>query len=112
MGDDVEDALILSLDNRSESWVVDLGASFHATSNIEVIENVRGDFEKVYLGDDKPCNIIGKGNVTVKLPNGATWKLNDVRLVPCLKMNLISVSQLASEGCTTTFSNDAWKVTK
>jgi hypothetical protein len=30
-GDVLQDALILSVDNISNSWVVDLGASFHAT---------------------------------------------------------------------------------
>jgi hypothetical protein len=30
-GDVLQDALILSIDNISESWVVDSGASFHAT---------------------------------------------------------------------------------
>ena len=67
---------------------------------------------KVYLGDDKPYNIVSKSDVAIRLPNGTMWKLNDVRHVPCLKRNLISVSQLASMGCTITFSNDAWKVTK
>ena len=33
VGNDVEDALILSLDNRSESWVIDSGASVPTTSN-------------------------------------------------------------------------------
>jgi hypothetical protein len=28
-----EDALILSLDNADDSWVLDSGASFHATSH-------------------------------------------------------------------------------
>jgi hypothetical protein len=30
-GDVLQDVLILSVDNISESWVVDSGASFHAT---------------------------------------------------------------------------------
>jgi hypothetical protein len=33
IGDVLQDALILFVDNISESWVVDLGASFHATSH-------------------------------------------------------------------------------
>ena len=57
---------------------------------------VQGDFEKVYLVDDKPCNIISKGDMTFRLSNGATWKLNNVRHVPHLNRNLIVVSKLAS----------------
>ena len=48
--------------------------------------------------------------MTIRLSSGATWKLNDFKHVPYFKRNLISVSQLASVGCTTAFSNNAWKV--
>ena len=112
-GDAVQDALILAFDYKSESWVIDSGASFHATAHKEYLKNyVQGDFGKVYLGDDEPCDIIGKGDVQIKLPNGSIWQLNDVRHVPSLKRNLISVGQLASSGHVTVFADDFWKVTK
>ena len=57
----VQDALILSRDSNVESWVIDSGASFHVTSNRELLQNyVAGDFGKIYLGNDEPCNIVGK----------------------------------------------------
>ena len=37
--DEVRDALILSVDNSCDSWVLDLGASFHTTSQRDVLEN-------------------------------------------------------------------------
>ena len=46
------------------------------------------------------------------MPNGSIWQLNDVRHVPSLKRNLISVGQLASSGHVTVFADDFWKVTK
>ena len=107
-----DDALICSLESKEESWVLDSGASFHATSQKEFFERyVPGNFGKVYLGDDQPCDIIGKGVVKIKL-NGSTWELKDVRYVPDLRKNLISVGQLASEGYTTTFHGDDWKISK
>ena len=67
-GSDEYDVLILSLAGSNESWVIDSGASFHATSRHELFQNyVREDFKKVYLGDNEPCNIIGKGDVIVSL---------------------------------------------
>ena len=64
----VQYALILSTDGNAESWIIDSGASFLATSNREVLQNyVASDFEKVYLGDDEPCNIVGKDNVEIKI---------------------------------------------
>jgi len=64
------------------------------------------------LGDDKPCKIVGMGKVLVKQQNGSQWLLKEVSHVPDLKKNLISIGQLGSEGCVTTFTDKAWKVTK
>ncbi|KAH9313171.1 hypothetical protein KI387_028206, partial [Taxus chinensis] len=73
-GDVCQDALILSLDNIAESWVLDPGASFHATPHRHYFTDfVQGDFGHVYLGDDEPYIIVGKGCVRVKMQNGNTW---------------------------------------
>lgn len=107
-----DDALICSLESKEESWVLDSGASFHATSQKEFFERyVPGNLGKVHLGNDQPCDIIGKGVVKIKL-NGSVWELKDVRHIPDLRKNLISVGQLAREGYTTTFHGDDWKVSK
>ena len=72
----LQDALILSLDNISESWVVDSGASFHATPNRKYFKDyVQGDFGQVYLGDDELCKIVGMHEVHIILKNGNQWML-------------------------------------
>ena len=38
--------------------------------------------------------------------------MDNVRHVPSLKKNLISIGQLATQGYVTTFSEDAWKISK
>ena len=109
----LQDSLILSLENITNSWVIDLGASFHATPHKKYFQDyVQGDFEQVSLGDDKPCNTIGKGKVQIKLQNGNQWLLKEVKHLPSLRKNLISTRQLGSEGCITTFTYKTWKVTK
>jgi hypothetical protein len=51
----LQDALILYVDNIYESWVVDSGASFHATPHRKCfLDYVQGDFGQVHLGDDAP----------------------------------------------------------
>jgi hypothetical protein len=41
----LQDSLIISLDNITKSWVVDLGASFHATPHTKYFQDyVQGDF--------------------------------------------------------------------
>ena len=109
----IQDALVLSCDQQPEIWVVDSGASFHATARREIIANyVAGDFGRVYLGDNEPCSIVGKGDVKIRLSNGRTWELKGVRHVPSLRKNLISVGQLASSGFLTTFDSTSWKVSR
>ena len=111
--DDVADALILSLDSRTDSWVVDSGASFHATSRKDLLHNyVQGNFGKVYLGDDEACSITGKGDVQITQSDGSVLQLRDVRHVPNLTRNLISVGQLSDSGIVTSFTKDSWKMTK
>jgi hypothetical protein len=36
------------------------------------------------LGDDKPCKIVGMGNVKIKQRNGNQWLLKEVKHVPDL----------------------------
>ena len=108
----VDDALICSLESKAKSWVLDSRASFHATSSSELFTSYTlGNLGKVYLGDDQPCDVVGKGEVQIKL-NGSVWKLKDVRHIPALRKNLISVGQLDDEGYDITFKDKKWKVSR
>ena len=87
-------ALILALNNTSDYWVVDLGASCHATTHREFFHNyVSGDFGHVLLGDDEPCKIVGMGKVQIKLNNRNEWLLKYVRNIIAMKINMISIGQ-------------------
>ena len=99
-----EDALLLSLECVDDSYVLDSGASFHATPHRGYfIDYVQGDFGVIYLRDNEPCQIVGKRKVKIKLQNGNHWLLHEVQHVPKMSRNLISVWQLGDEGCVVTF---------
>jgi hypothetical protein len=109
----LQDALTLSVDNISESWVVYSRDSFHATPHWKhFLDYVQGDFGQVHLGDDAPCKIVGMGKVKIKQRNGNQWLLKEVRHVLDLRKNLISTGKLASEGCISIFTYKTWKVIK
>jgi hypothetical protein len=109
----LQDSSILFVDNISESWVVDSGASFHATSHRKhFLDYVQGDFGQVHLGDDAPCKIVGMRKVKIKQHNGNQWLLKEVRHVLDLRKNIISIGQLESEGCISIFTDKMWKVIK
>jgi hypothetical protein len=105
------EALILSVDSPLDSWVLDSGASFHTTAIREILENyVSGDFGKVYLADGTALDVVGIGNVKIRIHADSVWKLQKVRHVPELKKNLISVGQLDDEGHGIHFHVGKWKV--
>ncbi|VFQ68683.1 unnamed protein product [Cuscuta campestris] len=83
---DEEVTLICCEESNVDSWVMDSGASFHATHNGEALQNlVVGDLKKT---------------------------LKDVRVVPALKKSLISVRQLDEQGHEVKFRDEQWKVMK
>ena len=71
IGDVLQYALILSLDNIIDAWVVDSGASLHFTLDGKHFPDyAQGHFRHVHLGDDKPCKIVGMGKVFINKNNG------------------------------------------
>jgi hypothetical protein len=85
---EVHDALLLSIDNPFDSWVLDSGASFHTTATPETLENyVVGDFGKVYLANTTTLDIVGMGDTRIRVHSDLVWNLQKVRHVPDLKKN-------------------------
>ncbi|KAL2236674.1 UNVERIFIED_CONTAM: Retrovirus-related Pol polyprotein from transposon TNT 1-94 [Sesamum indicum] len=79
--EEITDALLLSVSSSSDDWVVDSGASFHSCSNKDIMEPLTsGDFDLVYLADNKPLKIVGKGDVRIKSTNGSCWTLHFKRV--------------------------------
>ena len=109
--EDVEDVLILSVDSPAESLILDSGASFHSSPSKELFRNFKSEnFEKVYLADNKTLEIEGKGDVSIQTPVENQWTLQDVRYIPGLKKNLISIGQLDSTDYAAEFGKSSWKI--
>ena len=101
------------MDSSIESWILDLGASFHSSPNKELFWNFKsGNFEKVYLANNKDFEIKGKGDVCIKTKVENQWTLKNVRYIPSLKKNLISIGQLDSTGYATKLGKSSWKIMK
>lgn len=111
--DDSEEALICCVENSAESWIMDSGASFHATFSTKMMKNLRtGNFGKVRLADHRTLDITGIGDTYIKTSLGTTWTLKDVRVIPSLKKMLISTGQLDDQGFKIAFGEGQWKVVK
>lgn len=55
------------------------------------LDYIVGNMGVVLLGDDAVCRIVKKGTVALRLPNGNEWILKEVRHIPDLRKNLISM---------------------
>ncbi|KAA8542749.1 hypothetical protein F0562_023901 [Nyssa sinensis] len=94
-------------------WVVDTGASDHATYNKEFfISYKEGDFGTVKMGNTSHSKIVGIGDVCIRTSVGCTMTLRDMRHVPDLRLNLIFGITLDREGYVNYFGNGIWKLTK
>ncbi|KAK2988405.1 hypothetical protein RJ640_007698 [Escallonia rubra] len=105
--------LSATVDDNFKVWYVDSGASIYCTPHRDCFSDyVHGDYGHVTFRNGYRCSIVGKGKVEIKPSNGGTLILNDVRHIPELQKNLISVSGLDREGYFVAFGEKQWKVTK
>ncbi|KAJ9546957.1 hypothetical protein OSB04_019500 [Centaurea solstitialis] len=85
--------------NTSEEWILESGCTFHMCPHRSWFHT----YEKVpegvvMMGNNDSCPIIGKGTIRIRMHDGITRTLGDVRYVPELRRNLISLSTLDRNG--------------
>lgn len=89
----------LSSGIHSEKWILDTGASYHMCPNRDMFSNLSElDCPKVLMGDGHTCETRGIGSINLELQDGSTFVLSEVRYVPSLGHNLISLGALESTG--------------
>jgi len=96
-----------------EEWMLDLGASHHMFSHRNwFIYYQSVDEGAVFMGNGIPCKIVGVGSIRIRMFDGIVRELTDVRYVPELKSNLISLGVLDSCGYKYTGQGGALTVSK
>lgn len=65
---------------------------------------------RILIGNNPTCKVVGIGTVKIKMWDGVIYMLSDVRHVPALKKNLISLGSLDANGCVIQAENRAMKV--
>ncbi|KAH9751460.1 hypothetical protein KPL71_014309 [Citrus sinensis] len=65
----------------------------------------------VVMGNNQPCRTIGIGTIRLKMFDGMVKELKEVRFVPALKKNLISVGALEAKGYKVTIEDGTMKFT-
>jgi aminoglycoside phosphotransferase (APT) family kinase protein len=85
--------LLLLLDG--DEWSLDSAASFHICINRDwfiTYDSVQGG--SVRMGDDSSHQTIGIGSAQIKMHDGINRTLADVRHIPDMSKNLISLRSL------------------
>jgi hypothetical protein len=96
--DSGETVFVASVEKCS-SWVLDSACTFHICSHRDWFSDyVQSHAGKDVIGDGSTCEIIGIGSIYIQVHDGSIKKLIDVRFVPKLKRNLISLSTLEAIG--------------
>ena len=96
-----------------DEWILDSGCSFHMSPNRSWFINFdEHESDTVYMGNNNTCTVQGIGDIKLKLHDGKIRLLTNVRYVPGLKRNLISLGTLDEIGFLYLAKNGCLHVTK
>ncbi|KAG8475586.1 hypothetical protein CXB51_032459 [Gossypium anomalum] len=97
----------------SEEWILDSGCTFHMSPYRDWFTAYEIVSEGIVLmGNNASCKIASVGTIKAKMFDGVIRTLSDVRHVPELKRNLISLSTLDSKGYRYTAESGVLKISK
>ncbi|KAH9767149.1 hypothetical protein KPL71_011170 [Citrus sinensis] len=93
------DVCVATEEVQKGKWILDSGCTFHMSPCQNFFsEYHKIDGGKVMMGNNAVCKVIGIGNISLKLHNGTIREVKQVRHVPDLKRNLISLGMLDQVG--------------
>uniref|UniRef100_A0A2N9EPJ3 CCHC-type domain-containing protein n=1 Tax=Fagus sylvatica TaxID=28930 RepID=A0A2N9EPJ3_FAGSY len=102
-----------STDGLNNSWLLDSACSFHVTPHRNWFDTYRSiNCGSVRMGNDATCTIIGMRTIKIKMSDGVVRTLEEVRHIPDMKKNLISLGTLDSKGYNYKSENEIMKVSK
>ncbi|GJW62007.1 hypothetical protein Tco_0111342 [Tanacetum coccineum] len=92
---------------------MDSGGSYHITYKRDYLFDFKMyDSGNLLLSDVRECRVQRTGKVQVQMRDGSSFMLDNVRYVPELRRNLISLGTLEKEGFTVKIQLDKIKVIK
>nr|GEX10023.1 zinc finger, CCHC-type [Tanacetum cinerariifolium] len=94
-----------------QDWIMDSGGSYHMTPRLDLFfDFLECNGGRVLLGDNRECKIRRIGKVRVQLKDGSSFMLHNVRYIPELKRNLISLGTIKKERYTVKLQSGKIKV--
>ena len=111
---EIETAQVLNVADLdiTESWIMDNRCSFHMCPKLEWFDNLKQSLGSVFLGNDHMCTIKGIGDIKLRMKDGSLKILTEVRFIPEIKRNLVSLGALERKGCSFMSVDGIMKVMK
>ncbi|KAI4330265.1 hypothetical protein MLD38_028565 [Melastoma candidum] len=91
--------VVTSSEDDSSRWVMDSGCTFHMCPRLDwfsTLDEIQGG--KVLMGNDGECEVKGIGNIRLRTHDKPMHTLTNVRYVPEITKNLISLGALDARG--------------
>lgn len=102
-----------SISTSTNSWIIDSGASSHLTAEKDSLSDYSSVRAKITVANKETLDIKGTGNVNIKLGNNlGNGSIEDVKYIPGLAANLLSVSKVTDKGSVVVFSKNSCQVFK
>lgn len=96
-----------------DEWVLDTGCSFHMTPRRDVfIDLQESSCGRVRMANNIVSEVKGIGSVRFQNQDGTTFLLSEVRYMPKISRNLISMGTLEEKGCEFKAANGVLRVIK
>jgi len=101
----------LSASKVNNSFVLDSGCTGHMCFDSKLMSNYKSCSSdlNVVIGNDDQLAVKGKGDINVTVSQ-SIGKISDVMHVPDVKVNLLSISQIADKDAVVVFSKDGCKI--
>ena len=83
---------------RDDEWILDSACLYHICYNRGYFSSFLALNGTVLMGNDHPCQIVGIGSVKIRMFDGVVRTLRNVRYIPEMRKNLISLGVLDTNG--------------
>jgi hypothetical protein len=99
--------------HQHQHWLLYFSVSIHMCLHRNWFSTYQSIYDGVvFMGNDFSCKIVGVGSIQIKMHDGTVRKLIDVRHVPKLSKNLITLGVLYYVGYRCTTQGGVLKVSK
>ncbi|GFZ08239.1 hypothetical protein Acr_20g0000470 [Actinidia rufa] len=93
------DVLLAASDDGKSDWVLDSGSAYHLCRDREVFSTYAACEGRIWMANNTSSRVVGRGSVRFRMADGRSVTLTEVRHVPNLRKNLISIGMLDAKGC-------------